>query len=303
MRTLFKFVSIFAKIDKERLNEINIGWGGKMKNQPIGFLDSGVGGLTVVKEVMDLLPNEEIYYIGDSARNPYGPRPLSEVLEYTLQLANFLVSKGIKLLVIACNTATVAALDVLQERLSIPVIGVIESGTKAAIRSSQNKNIGVIGTEGTIQSNEYEKQIMTLLEGAKVQSVACPQFVSIVEKHQYEDELAKKVVSQELEPFLGSKMDTLILGCTHYPLLQNIIQDFFGDDLTLIDPGIETSKLVQKMLKEYDMCHFETIEQNEHKFYTTGESEAFNQIAIHWLKRDDFEVTRIAVEELEKYGE
>ena len=158
-----------------------------MKKQPIGLLDSGVGGLTVVKEVMRLLPNEEIYYVGDSARNPYGPRPLSEVLEYSIQIANFLVSKGIKLLVIACNTATVASLDVLQKRLDIPVIGVIESGTKAAISSTKNKKIGVIGTQGTIQSNEYEKQIMGLLEGAIVQSVACPQFVSIVEKNQYED--------------------------------------------------------------------------------------------------------------------
>lgn len=273
-----------------------------MNNQPIGFLDSGVGGLTVVKEVMQLLPNEEVYYLGDSARNPYGPRPLSEVLEYTLQSANFLVSKGIKLLVIACNTATVAALDVLQERLDIPVIGVIESGTKAAISNSRNKIIGVIGTQGTIQSNEYEKQIMTLLEGAKVQSVACPQFVSIVEKHQYEDALAKNVVSEELEPFLGYEMDTLVLGCTHYPLLQNVIQDYFGDDLTLIDPGVETAKQVQTMLKEYDMAHLLTEELNKHVFYTTGDCKKFNDIAIHWLKRNDFIVKHIAVEELEEYG-
>ena len=273
-----------------------------MNKQPIGFLDSGVGGLTVVKEVMKLLPNEEIYYIGDSARNPYGPRPLSEVLEFTIQLANLLVNKGIKLLVIACNTATVAALEVLQERLDIPVIGVIESGTRAAVASSHNKNIGVIGTQGTIQSNEYEKQILQLIDDAQVLSVACPQFVSIVEKHQYENELAKNVVSKELEPFLGSTMDTLILGCTHYPLLQNIIQDYFGENLTLIDPGVETAIQVKTVLDEKNMFNNGIGNSNEHVFYTTGPADKFDKIAKHWLKRSDFEVRHIAVEELQRYG-
>lgn len=271
-----------------------------MNKQPIGFLDSGVGGLTVVKEVMKLLPNEEIYYIGDSARNPYGPRPLSEVLEFTLQLANFLIHKGIKLLVIACNTATVAALEVLQERLDVPVIGVIESGTRAAITSSQNKNIGVIGTQGTIQSNEYEKQIMKLLADAKVQSVACPQFVSIVEKHQYEDELAKSVVSEELKPFIGSNMDTLVLGCTHYPLLQSVIQDYFGEKLTLIDPGVETAIQVQSVLNKKHMLNETTKDSNNHIFYTTGPADKFEKIAKHWLKQSEICVKNIAVEELEK---
>lgn len=273
-----------------------------MNKQPIGFLDSGVGGLTVVKEVMKLLPNEEVYYIGDSARNPYGPRPLSEVLEFTLQLANFLVHKGIKLLVIACNTATVAALEVLQERLDIPVIGVIESGTRAAVKSSQNKNIGVIGTQGTILSNEYEKQILKLLENAQVQSVACPEFVSIVEKHQYEDELAKTVVFKELEPFVGSKMDTLVLGCTHYPLLQNIIQEYFGENLTLIDPGVETSIQVEKVLNENKMKNLSTKKMNKHLFFTTGPAANFEKIAKNWLKRSDIDVKNITVEELQKHG-
>lgn len=273
-----------------------------MKNQPIGFLDSGVGGLTVVKEVMKLLPNEVIYYIGDSARNPYGPRPLSEVLDFTIQLANFLVSKGIKALVIACNTATVAALEVLQEQLEIPVIGVIESGTKAAVTSSKNQKIGVIGTQGTIQSNEYEKQILKLSQRADVQSVACPQFVSIVEKHQYEDELAKNVVSKELEPFLGSEMDTLVLGCTHYPLLQSIIQDFFGEDLTLIDPGVETAIQVQAILNQFEMQNDKIDNAKNHVFYTTGPANKFEKIAKDWLKSTDFKVEHIPVKEIQKHG-
>lgn len=269
-----------------------------MNNQSIGFLDSGVGGLTVVKEVMKLLPEEEIYYIGDSARNPYGPRPINEVREFTWQLANFLVKQNIKLLVIACNTATVAALDLLEKELPIPVIGVIESGSKAAAESSKNKIIGVIGTEGTIRSNEYEKQIIKQLENAQVQSVACPRFVSIVEKYQYQDDLAKQVVAEELRPFKGSQMDTLVLGCTHYPLLQKDIQEYFGAELNLIDPGVETAKRVQDYLKENNLFKNEKVNPVKHTFFTTGPTNTFEDIARNWLEDSNFIVKHISVEEL-----
>lgn len=271
-----------------------------MKNQPIGFLDSGVGGLTVVKEVMKRLPNEQIYYIGDSARNPYGPRPLEEVKEFTLQLAEFLVERGIKLLVIACNTATVAALEVLENELPVPVIGVIESGSKAAVEVSRNKNIGVIGTEGTIRSHEYEHQISNLLKDAKIQSVACPRFVSIVEKHQYQDDLAKQVVSEELSPFEGSKIDTLVLGCTHYPLLQTIIQNHFGKDLTLVDPGVETAKRVDEYLEKNQLLKDYSATPITHEFFTTGPADKFEKIAANWLEHSDFTVKSIPIEELTK---
>lgn len=272
-----------------------------MKNRPIGFLDSGVGGLTVVKEVMKLMPEEEIVYIGDSARNPYGPRPKEEVLTFTIQLANFLVAKGIKLLVIACNTATVAALEYLQKELPIPVIGVIEAGSKAASERSQNKHIGIIGTQGTVNSREYERKILSYVADATLQSVACPRFVSIVEKDRYEDARAQQIVAEELKPFEGSNMDTLVLGCTHYPLLQKIIQSHFGNNLTLIDPGVETAKSVKVFLSEKELLQTNQHRSPTHHFYTTGLADQFKNIASNWLESTEFKVTQIPIEEIESY--
>lgn len=273
-----------------------------MKNRPIGFLDSGVGGLTVVKEVMYQLPNETIYYIGDSARNPYGPRPMEEVSKFTHQLANFLVSKGIKLLVVACNTATVAALHTLQKELPVPVIGVIESGSKAAIKETKNHRVGVIGTEGTIESNEYEMQMLNNTKQTEVYSVACPRFVSIVEKNDFESLRAKEIVQEELASFKNTDIDTLVLGCTHYPLLQPIIQNFFGYDVKLIDPGLETAKTVKKYLTSLDLLNQDQQTKKKHLLYTTGSAEKFEEIAYNWLNETNFKVKHISVEELNQNG-
>lgn len=269
-----------------------------MKKQPIGFLDSGVGGLTVVKEVMKQLPNEIIYYIGDSARNPYGPRPMEEVQKFTHQLANFLFKKEIKLLVVACNTATVAALETLKKELPIPVIGVIESGSKAANESTKNHKVGVIGTLGTVQSNEYEKQIINKKHGTEVFSLACPRFVSIVEKNQFESTMAKEIVHEELHSFKDTDIDTLVLGCTHYPLLQPIIQDFFGKQVNLIDPGVETAKTIKKYLTDSNLLNQKQGGSTEHLLYTTGSAENFEKIASNWLNKSNFKVKHISVEEL-----
>lgn len=268
-----------------------------MKNQPIGFMDSGVGGLTVVKEVMKQLPNEQIYYIGDSARNPYGPRPMEEVHKFAHQLAQFLLKKNIKMLVIACNTATVAALKTLQQVLPIPVIGVIESGTMAATQWTKNKNIGVIGTVGTIQSNEYEKQITTQLDEVIVHSVACPRFVAIAEKNDFESSYAKEVVREELSLFKDTDIDTLVLGCTHYPLLQPIIQDYFGHQVNLVDPGVETAKKIKKYLTNNDLLNDSISKDQEHVFFTTGPVEQFQEIGSKWLGIGDIYVKNVDVEE------
>lgn len=272
-----------------------------MKNQPIGFLDSGVGGLTVVKEVLKLLPNEQIMYIGDSARNPYGPRPMKEVQKFTHQLAHFLVEQNIKLLVVACNTATVAALKSLKDELPVPVIGVIAPGTYAAVLETKNNEIGVIGTVGTIASNEYEKQILNEKVDARVTSIATQEFVAIVEKNQFESQYAKGVVEQELEPFITTNIDTLVLGCTHYPLLQPIIQEFFGKEVTLIDPGVETARVVERYLSEHDLLNQSLGERSKHLFYTTGSAERFKEIATNWLEVKNFDVMNVSIEELEKY--
>ncbi len=268
-----------------------------MKEQPIGFLDSGVGGLTVAKEVMKQLPNEQIYYIGDSARNPYGPRPMAEVRKFTHQLAHFLVEKNIKLLVVACNTATVAALDSLKEELPIPVIGVIESGSKVATTTTQNHKIGVIGTLGTIQSKEYEKQITNLTEQTEIYSAACPRFVSLVEDDQFESELAEEIVQEELSSFKHTNIDTLVLGCTHFPLLQPMIQQFLGEQVTLIDPGVETAKKVAKYLTEHQLLNETEQKPKEHVLFTTGSAEKFDEIARNWLGNKQYIVEHVSLEE------
>lgn len=271
-----------------------------MKNQPIGFLDSGVGGLTVVKEVMKQLPHEQLLYIGDSARNPYGPRPMEEVRKFTHQLANFLVGKGIKLLVVACNTATVAALETLKKELPVPVIGVIESGSQVAIEETKNHKIGVIGTLGTIQSKEYEKQILKRDQETEVYSIACPRFVSIVEKDQFENKRAEEIVHEELGGFKNTAIDTLVLGCTHYPLLQPIIQDFFGHQVTLVDPGVETTKKIEDYLNKHDLANPNQDVNKEHLLFTTGSVENFTDIARNWLDEKHLKIAHVPLEELNR---
>lgn len=269
-----------------------------MKNQPIGFLDSGVGGLSVVKEVFKQLPNETVYFIGDSARNPYGSRPMAEVLEFSKELANFLVKKGIKMLVIACNTATVAALDVLKQELDIPVIGVIEPGSKRAIQTTKNHKIGVIATTGTIQSNEYNNKIQALNPSVEVKGVACQSFVTIVEENQLTEEEIKQEVAESLDVFKGYEMDTLVLGCTHFPLLASYIQDYFGADVQLVDPGYETTNRIKKFLNENNLANDDATQSKNHIFYTTGSRDQFEEISRNWIKDEKFEVQSVSLEEL-----
>src|SRR3954453_21272570 len=195
---------------------------------PIGVIDSGVGGLTVAKEIMRQLPNEKIIYVGDTARCPYGPRPAEEVKNFTWQMTNFLLEKDIKMLVIACNTATAVVLEEIREKLSIPVLGVIQPGARAAIKITKNHRIGVIGTMGTVKSAAYEKALRQINKRTIVTSLACPKFVPLVESGKYEGSVAKKIVVETLHPLKSKGLDTLILGCTHYPLLEHLIQNVMG---------------------------------------------------------------------------
>lgn len=254
-----------------------------MENQrPIGFIDSGVGGLTVVKEAMKQLPNENIIYLGDTARCPYGPRPKAEVVSFTWQMVRFLLKKEIKMLVIACNTATAAAMEEIKEQLEIPVVGVILPGTRAAVKATKNQQIAIIGTEGTINSGSYQKAIQAKVPEAQVISLACPKFVPIVESNQYYSAVAKKIVSETLRPLHRKRLDTLILGCTHYPLLRPIIQNVMGDSVVLIDSGAETIGEVSMLLD-----YFAIANQNNPApittFYTTGSTVLFDEIANDWL--------------------
>ncbi|WP_412990035.1 glutamate racemase [Pediococcus siamensis] len=256
----------------------------KMDNRAIGFMDSGVGGLTVVREALRQLPLETVYFIGDQARLPYGPRSSAEVQQFSEQMAAFLMKKNIKMLVIACNTATAAALDDLKEKLPIPVIGVISPGSRAALKVTKNRRIGVIGTEGTVKSHAYEQAILAKDNSVKVFSLACPKFVSLVESNAYKSSVAKKVVAETLQYFENKNVDTLVLGCTHYPLLRPIIQDVMGDEVRLIDSGAETIGTVSALLDYFDIAKDANGDQQTNAYYTTASPASFNQIASQWLK-------------------
>ncbi len=251
-------------------------------NAPIGVIDSGVGGLTVAKEIMKLLPNEQIYYIGDNARCPYGPRPLSEVRTYTWQMANALMKKNIKMLVIACNTATAAALYSLQKNLPIPVIGVIFPGARAAIKSSTTKKIAVLGTLGTVDSGAYEKAILSLVSSANVVQLACPRFVPLVESDEYEGEFAHRIVQDTLASIAYEEFDTAILGCTHYPLLQGFIEEVLGDTVHVLSSAEETAKDVERYLS-YKKQFANWSQPPVHHFYTSGSTQIFSSIIHKWL--------------------
>ncbi|MGB3160841.1 glutamate racemase [Carnobacterium sp.] len=265
-----------------------------MKKQAIGFIDSGVGGLTVVKEAIRQLPNESIYYVGDTARCPYGPRPEEQILKFTWQMTQFLLDKDIKMLVIACNTATAVALEDIKRKLAIPVIGVILPGSRAAIKSTRNNQIGIIGTEGTVKSNQYKKMIQSKDTKSAVTSLACPKFVPLVESNEYNSAIAKKVVAETLRPLKNMGLDTLILGCTHYPLLRPIIQNVMGDGVSLIDSGAETISEVSTILDYFNLSvDSRDNKATEHNFYTTGSVHMFESIASQWLEIESFKTENI----------
>ena len=254
-----------------------------MSNNPIGFLDSGVGGLTVVKEALKQLPNETIYYVGDTARCPYGSRPVEQIREFTWDMVNFLLTKHVKMIVIACNTATAIVLDEIKAALDIPVVGVIKPGARAALKLTQNNNIGIIGTKGTVNSEEYVHAIHGKCPNAEVTSLPCPKFVPIVESMQYQSDIARKVVSETLSSFKETNIDTLVLGCTHYPLLKPIISDVLGSEVQLIDSGAETVSEVSMLLDYYDISSVPTGSKKDHRFYMTGSKCMFDEIIDDWL--------------------
>ena len=247
--------------------------------RPIGVIDSGVGGLTVMHELMRQLPREKLIYLGDTKRCPYGPRSKEEVRKFTWEMVDFLLEKNIKLLVIACNTATAFALDDLTEKLDIPVIGVINPGSRAAIKATKNSHIGVIGTEGTINSGAYPEALKRINPNLHITALACPLFVPLVERGIFSGHVVEKVVEQSLQPLKdNNQMDTLILGCTHYPLLRPVIQKVVGGSVTVISSSEETARETSAILEIKQMQN-KTDEKPVHEIYSTGEIGRFNQIA------------------------
>ncbi|MBO8177304.1 glutamate racemase [Aeribacillus pallidus] len=260
--------------------------------QPIGIIDSGVGGLTVAKEVMRQLPNESILYVGDTARCPYGPRPVHEVQRFTWQMTNYLLSKQIKMLIIACNTATAVTLHEIRSRLTIPVIGVIHPGARTALKTTKNGHIGVIGTVGTIRSKAYVHALKEINRNVKIVSLPCPKFVPLVESGEYQGSIAKKIVAETLMPLKGSSIDTLILGCTHYPLLGPLISNYMGPNVSVISSGEETAREASTILSYHGMLN-ESDEPPTYQFFTTGSAPLFAKIATDWLHINNIDVTTI----------
>jgi len=219
-----------------------------LSERAIGVFDSGVGGLTVLKEMVRLLPGEELVYLGDTARVPYGTKSPRTVLRYALEAAAFLVEQRVKMLVVACNTASSVALTELEERFSLPVVGVIEPGARKAVAVTRNRRVGVIGTEGTIASGAYTRAIQALNPSVEVFSAPCPLFVPLAEEGWAEHPVAVLTAREYLAPLMENGIDTLVLGCTHYPLLKNTLRLVLGDGVALVDSAEETSRTVEGML-------------------------------------------------------
>lgn len=248
-------------------------------NQAIGVIDSGVGGLTVANELMRQLPKEKLVYLGDTLRCPYGPRSKEEVKKFTWEMVDFLLEEDIKMLVIACNTATAFTLRELQDNLDIPVIGVIQPGARAAIKFTQNSHVGVIGTEGTIRSEAYTNALKSIKSDVHVNALACPLFVPMVEQGILSGKQADEVVEESLSQLKrNNHIDALILGCTHYPLIKETIQSVIGDHVMVISSSEETAREASAILELHDQLYRDKPVTG-HQFYTTGDLGVFKEIA------------------------
>lgn len=221
-----------------------------MDNRPIGVFDSGLGGLTVVKELISLLPCESIVYFGDTGRVPYGTRSRETIIKYSVQDINFLMTQNVKAIIIACGTASSVALECVKERFDVPIVGVVSSTAAVAAATTKNKRIGIIGTPGTIYSGSYEKALCSIDGEIETVSQACPLFVPLVENGYTDNEAARLIAHDYLSPLKEKGVDTIILGCTHYPLLRGVISDIMGSDTVLIDSGAPTARCVRTLLGE-----------------------------------------------------
>jgi glutamate racemase len=250
--------------------------------RPIGVFDSGVGGLTVVRAIVDLLPREPILYLGDNGRFPYGPRRVEEIRGFALEIAEHLVGRGVKMLVVACNSIEVAAISHLADAHGVPVVGVIEPGARAAVRATRNRRVGLIGTEATVRSGAYERTISALARDIDVVARACPAFVDHVERGDTSSDELLGRAREYLEPLREAGVDTLILGCTHYPMLSGLIQLVMGEDVVLVSSAEETAKDVYAALVSSNLLRRDQDEPR-HEFLTTGDPETFRRISHHFL--------------------
>ncbi|MCO5971501.1 glutamate racemase [Actinoallomurus soli] len=253
-----------------------------MSDAPIGIFDSGVGGLTVARAVLDQLPNESMLYVADTARSPYGPKPIAEVRAYALEVLDHLVDEGVKMLVIACNTASSAVLRDARERYDVPVVEVIKPAVRAAVSASRTGRVGLVATRATVTSRSYE-DAFAAAPHVTLTSVACPRFVEFVERGITMSDELLDVTRGYLEPILDAGCDTLILGCTHYPLLTGVISYVAGDGVTLVSSADETAKDVYRVLHDSRLARAEGSPEPRHRFRATGDPTPFGVLGRRFL--------------------
>lgn len=268
------------------------------RNAPVGVFDSGVGGLTVAREIMRQIPEERIVYFGDTARVPYGNKSKDTILRYSRQIIRFLRTREVKAIVIACNTASAYALDTVAAESDIPIIGVINAGARTAVQATRNGKIGVIGTEGTIGSGIYTRVMKQLKPDIQVMGKPCPLFVPLVEEGLLHDSVTDEIASRYLSVLKGKYIDTLVLGCTHYPLLRSTLRRLMGEDVVLVNPAYETAIELKQLLEERGLERDgrEPLQGEKYQFFVSDLAEKFTSFATSILPNEVKETRKIDIE-------
>ena len=269
------------------------------KTAPIGVFDSGVGGLTVAREIMRQMPNEKIIYFGDTARVPYGSKSKETVTRYSKQIARFLLSFRVKTIVVACNTASAYARDELEQEVDIPVLGVVKPGARTAVDVTRNGKIGVIATEATIGSHMYNKYITELNKDVTIYEKACPLFVPLVEEGLWQDPVTDEIAKRYLSELIDLDIDTLIMGCTHYPLIRSTLGRIIGEEVTLVNPAYETAMELKRLLAEQDLLNDQPpkLGENQYQFYVSDGAEKFKRFANSIIKYGILSAKTIQIED------
>ena len=270
-----------------------------MDPRPIGVFDSGMGGLTVLHECLVTMPHEDFVYLGDGARLPYGPRPLEEIRRFALEIGSYLEAQGVKMVVVACNSATSAGLADLQETLTVPVVGVITPEAHAAVQATLNRRVGLLATEATVRAGRYSELIHALDAGVSLIPVACPRLVPLIEGDDPFGEDTSDAVRAYARPLKDDGVDTVILGCTHYPIIRSILQRVFGRSVTLIFSADETAREVAETLARKHMEN-DPSREGGYRFITTGDPEVFRETGARFLQLPIREVEHVELLELER---
>lgn len=264
-------------------------------NCPIGVFDSGLGGLTVLSAIHKLMPSEDIVYFGDSGRTPYGTKSKETVLKYTFQDMNFLVKQGVKMIVIACNTASACSLKTVRQHYSLPIVEVVEPGSRAAVNATRNGKIGVIGTAATVASGVYENAVKNLLPDCEFHAKACPMFVPLVEEGWWDNDISRSIAAEYLCDMKASGVDTLVLGCTHYPYLQKVIGEVMGDDIVLVNSALEVAKSVRDELDKNNLSA-SSDKVGKVSYFTSDSVDKFAALGSVFLGEEMKDVTKVAID-------